>query len=167
MNQAMRYALVVGGAVVSILLFLLASASDNSGFLEGYYSWLLGLNATDYRALSALQQLSRQETVTMTGLGAALGTTAATTSAIVDRLERAGYAQRNRAETDRRLVTIEPTPLAWQKIVEIMRPLMGATDAWVKALRPEDAQLVTEFLQVTATHLTDHAATLAAQEADR
>ena len=41
------------------------------------------------------------------------------------------------------------------------------TDAWVKALRPEDARLVTEFLRVTATHLTDHAATLAAQEADR
>ena len=46
MNQAMRYALVVGGAIVSILLFLLASASDNSGFFDRYYSWLLGLNAT-------------------------------------------------------------------------------------------------------------------------
>jgi nitrogen fixation/metabolism regulation signal transduction histidine kinase len=44
-NQALRYALVVGGAVVSILLFLLASASDNSGFFDRYYSALLGLNA--------------------------------------------------------------------------------------------------------------------------
>jgi nitrogen fixation/metabolism regulation signal transduction histidine kinase len=42
----MRYALVVGGAVVSILLFLLASASDNSGFFGRYYTGLLGLNAT-------------------------------------------------------------------------------------------------------------------------
>jgi nitrogen fixation/metabolism regulation signal transduction histidine kinase len=42
----MRYALVVGGAVVSILLFLLASASNNSGFFDRYYAWLLGLNAT-------------------------------------------------------------------------------------------------------------------------
>ncbi|QOL50166.1 sensor histidine kinase [Massilia litorea] len=46
MNQAMRYALVVGGAVVSILLFLLASVSDNSAFFDRYYVWLLGLNAT-------------------------------------------------------------------------------------------------------------------------
>ncbi|MDC8760624.1 sensor histidine kinase [Janthinobacterium fluminis] len=45
MTQALRYALVVGGGVVSILLFLLASASDNSGFFDRYYSWLLGLNA--------------------------------------------------------------------------------------------------------------------------
>jgi nitrogen fixation/metabolism regulation signal transduction histidine kinase len=44
-NQALRYALVVGAAVVPILLFLLASASDNSGFFDRNYSWLLGLNA--------------------------------------------------------------------------------------------------------------------------
>ncbi|MBC7454443.1 MAG: HAMP domain-containing protein [Massilia sp.] len=31
--------------MVSILLFLLASASDNSSFFDRYYSWLLGLNA--------------------------------------------------------------------------------------------------------------------------
>ncbi|QOY96525.1 HAMP domain-containing protein [Massilia sp. UMI-21] len=45
MNRALRYALVVGGAIVSILLFLLASVSDNSGFFDRYYIWLLGLNA--------------------------------------------------------------------------------------------------------------------------
>jgi len=44
-NQALRYALVVGGGLISILLFLLASASDNSGFFDRYYGWLLGLNA--------------------------------------------------------------------------------------------------------------------------
>jgi nitrogen fixation/metabolism regulation signal transduction histidine kinase len=53
-NQVLRYALVVGGAVVSILLFLLASASDNSGFFDRYYSWLLGLNAAMAAALLTL-----------------------------------------------------------------------------------------------------------------
>jgi nitrogen fixation/metabolism regulation signal transduction histidine kinase len=43
-NQALRYTLVGGCAVVSILLFLLASASDNSSFFDRNYSWLLGLN---------------------------------------------------------------------------------------------------------------------------
>ena len=51
MNQALRYALIVGGAVVSILLFLLATASSNSGFFDRYYSWLLGLNAAVAGAL--------------------------------------------------------------------------------------------------------------------
>lgn len=45
MTQSLRYAMIVAGGVVSILLFLLASASDNSGFFDHYYSWLLGLNA--------------------------------------------------------------------------------------------------------------------------
>ena len=58
MNQALRYALVVGGAVVSILLFLLASASDNSGFFDRYYAWLLGLNAAVAVALLVLVGVS-------------------------------------------------------------------------------------------------------------
>ncbi len=44
MNRLLRYAMTVGGAVVAILLFLLATASDNSGMMDRYYSWLLGLN---------------------------------------------------------------------------------------------------------------------------
>nr|WP_249222950.1 ATP-binding protein [Noviherbaspirillum sp. L7-7A] len=41
----MRYVLVFGGAITGILLFLLASASENSVFFDQNYSWLLGLNA--------------------------------------------------------------------------------------------------------------------------
>jgi nitrogen fixation/metabolism regulation signal transduction histidine kinase len=53
-NQALRNALVVGGAIVSILLFLLSSASDNSSFFDRNYSWLLGLNAAMAVAMLAL-----------------------------------------------------------------------------------------------------------------
>ena len=51
MNQALRYAVIVGGALMSILLFLLATANSNSGFFDRYYSWLLGLNAAVAAAL--------------------------------------------------------------------------------------------------------------------
>lgn len=54
MTQVLRYALVIGSAIGSILLFLLASASDNSGFFERNYSWLLGLNAAVAGALLIL-----------------------------------------------------------------------------------------------------------------
>jgi nitrogen fixation/metabolism regulation signal transduction histidine kinase len=53
-TQALRYALVVGSAIASILLFLLASASDNSGFFDRNFSWLLGLNAAVVGALLIL-----------------------------------------------------------------------------------------------------------------
>ena len=58
MTQALRYLFVVAGAICSILLFLLASASDNSGFFDRYYSWLLAMNATVAFALLALVAVS-------------------------------------------------------------------------------------------------------------
>jgi nitrogen fixation/metabolism regulation signal transduction histidine kinase len=53
----LRYFLVVGGAVVSILLFLLASASENSALFDQHYPWLLGLNALMAAALLGLVTL--------------------------------------------------------------------------------------------------------------
>ena len=54
MTRLLRYGLIVGGAVVSILLFLLASASDNSDLFEQNYPWLLILNAVIAGALLVL-----------------------------------------------------------------------------------------------------------------
>jgi nitrogen fixation/metabolism regulation signal transduction histidine kinase len=45
MTRKLRYILVVGFGVFAILLFLLASASENTAFFDQHYSWLLGLNA--------------------------------------------------------------------------------------------------------------------------
>ncbi|ABR89551.1 two component sensor histidine kinase transcription regulator protein [Janthinobacterium sp. Marseille] len=57
MTRLLRYLLVVGGAVVSILLFLLASASENSNLFEQNYPWLLILNAVVAGALLLLVTL--------------------------------------------------------------------------------------------------------------
>ncbi len=54
MTRLLRYLLVVGGAVISILLFLLASASENSNLFERNYPWLLILNAVVAAALLTL-----------------------------------------------------------------------------------------------------------------
>jgi nitrogen fixation/metabolism regulation signal transduction histidine kinase len=56
----LRYILVVGGAVVSILLFLLASASENSAYFDRHYPSLLVLNAIITVALLALVGLLLQ-----------------------------------------------------------------------------------------------------------
>ena len=45
MQRYLRYFLIVGGAIISILLFLLASASSNSQFFDQHYPELLMLNA--------------------------------------------------------------------------------------------------------------------------
>ncbi|MDB5842055.1 MAG: hypothetical protein JWQ23_4007 [Herminiimonas sp.] len=57
MTRVLRYVLVVGGAIICILLFLLASASANSAFFDRHYPWLLGLNALIAVALLCLVTL--------------------------------------------------------------------------------------------------------------
>ncbi len=54
MRRWLRYMFVVGAAVISILLFLLASASENSASFDRHYPWLFGLNALAALALLAL-----------------------------------------------------------------------------------------------------------------
>ncbi len=44
MTRGLRYLWIVGTAVMSILLFLLASASENTDFFDQNYSWLVGVN---------------------------------------------------------------------------------------------------------------------------
>jgi len=53
-TRVLRYLLVVGGAIISILLFLLASGSENSQAFEQNYPWLLALNALVAAALLGL-----------------------------------------------------------------------------------------------------------------
>jgi len=56
-QRFLRYFLIVGGAIVSILLFLLASASENSAFFDRHYPELLVLNALIAVSLLALVAL--------------------------------------------------------------------------------------------------------------
>ncbi len=66
------------------------------------------MHPTDVRALIALMDASRAGEETTAGrLGAALGLNSAGTTALVDRLERAGHVRRVRSEKDRRKVTVE------------------------------------------------------------
>ncbi len=146
--------------------FALQALIAQSNDLERELARLLGLNATDYRALSALHQLGRQATVTVGQLATALGATPATTSAIVDRLERAGYAVRHRSESDRRQVTLEPTRLGWARIFEIMGPLMSDSDAYIKSLPHDEAKVVADFLTATVQQLTRHLETLSGRPAE-
>ena len=133
-----------------------------SNAVERELARLLALHATDYRALSALHQMRSAGTVTMGRLAAALNATPATTSAVVDRLERAGYAVRHRDAADRRHITIEATRLGWTRIMDIMRPLMADTDAYLKKLPPDEAQVVADFLAATAATLALHVERLSA-----
>ena len=54
MTRFLRYALIIGGALMSILLFFLTTVSENSSRFERYYEWLLDANAIVALALLIL-----------------------------------------------------------------------------------------------------------------
>ncbi|GGS21303.1 helix-turn-helix domain-containing protein [Streptomyces griseoviridis] len=87
-----------------------------------------GMHPTDVRALIVLMDAARAGEETTAGrLGAALGLNSAGTTALVDRLERAGHVRRVRGAGDRRRVTVEVDERAVALGRAHFGPLIGRT----------------------------------------
>lgn len=117
----------------------------------------MGINPTDFRALSALEFAGP---LTVGRLADELGATAATTTAIVNRLESRGYVVRHRGTDDRRQVLVSATPASAEGIMALMRPLMTATDQHLQALPAAEQKAVTDFLDAAQQLMRGHLRTL-------
>ncbi|BCW64305.1 MarR family transcriptional regulator [Arthrobacter sp. StoSoilB22] len=113
----------------------------------------LGLNLTDYRALTVLADSGP---VTVGALAADLGATAATTTALVSRLESHGYVERMRSTEDRRQVHVNVTEAASSKVKDLMLPLLSAASRQLDALPQDRQEVVTEFLDAVLNLMQDH-----------
>jgi DNA-binding MarR family transcriptional regulator len=123
---------------------------------------ILGLNLTDFHALSALAQSGP---VTVGKLAEDLGATPATTTAIVSRVEARGYMERHRSTEDRRHVQVSVTPAANRGIMNLMRPLMTATNEHITALPADHRAVVADFLDVAQHLMRDHLHALSEKDA--
>ncbi|MBP2048823.1 DNA-binding MarR family transcriptional regulator [Streptomyces griseochromogenes] len=115
------------------IVHLLRAAAVELGLHSARFAQHNGMHPTDVRALIALMDARRAGAETTAGrLGAALGLNSAGTTALLDRLERAGHVRRVRGETDRRRVVVEVTDgavdLGWaffgpliERSVELLR----------------------------------------------
>ena len=105
---------------------------------------ILGLNHTDQRCLDIISRLGR---VTAGELAREAGLTSGGVTAVVDRLERDGYARRVRDEDDRRRVLIESVPDALDKIWKIWGPLQEAWEAHSMRYSREQLEFLLGFLE--------------------
>ena len=78
---------------------------------------LLGINRTDARCLDILEQAG---SMSAGDLAQASRLTTGAITAVIDRLERAGYVRRVPDPSDRRRVLVEPTPHAFETANELM-----------------------------------------------
>ncbi|MGW2521002.1 MarR family winged helix-turn-helix transcriptional regulator [Streptomyces sp. NPDC001617] len=107
-----------------------------------------GMHPTDVRALIALLDASRAgEEMTAGRLGAGLGLNSAGTTALVDRLERAGHARRVRAEGDRRKVVIEVEEAAVELGWAFFGPLIGRAVELLRGYDERELAAIRGFLE--------------------
>ena len=115
----------------------------------------LGISTTDLHCLNIVE--SRQG-VTAGELAAESGLTTGAVTAVIDRLDRAGFARRVADESDRRKVNVEVTPAFYERAREIWGPV--AKD-WQGSLagRFSAAELETigSFLQLVGEMTARHA----------
>lgn len=136
-------------SVVETLQGLFALVRENEREIAVH----LGLNFTDYRALSLLAQSGP---MTAGKLAEDLGSTAATTTAITNRLESRGYLVRIRNTTDRRQVQLSASPAPAHQILELMRPLATAIDDHLQALPSDQRETIANFLDVAQKLMREH-----------
>ncbi len=118
------------------------------------------LHRTDLNALAAMVAAAREgKTMTPGALRAALNLSSPATTALVDRLDRAGHLARRRSEKDRRQVHLEMTDSARATGSELFSPLAGAITPVIDSLSPQELHVVMTFMQgvieATKTALDD------------
>ncbi|MEU6812735.1 MarR family transcriptional regulator [Streptomyces sp. NPDC046831] len=127
---------------------LLRATTVELGLHSARFAYRNDMHPTDVRALIALMDARRAGEETTAGrLGAALGLNSAGTTALIDRLERAGQVRRVRSGADRRRVLIEPTERAVELGWSSFGPLIARA---VELLRGYDAHqraAVRDFLE--------------------
>jgi DNA-binding MarR family transcriptional regulator len=124
--------------------------SDAAVLFHAAVAQRMGLNATDYKTMSALDRLgpmSAGEIAEYTGLA-----TASVTD-LIDRLVDKGYARRVRDANDRRKILVEPVE---ERVVEARR-YFRSTERSVAALyerySTRDLAVIADFLQHNVTRL--------------
>jgi DNA-binding MarR family transcriptional regulator len=121
---------------------------------EDAASEYFGVNRTAMRCMDVLEragQLTAGEIARQTGL------TSGAVTALLDRLERAGWVRRLRDDTDRRRILVELTDKARQGAAEVYGPFVNVQSEFDKY---SDAELrfITRYIERGSELLLEHAA---------
>jgi DNA-binding MarR family transcriptional regulator len=113
----------------------------------------LGLHVTDLRGLRLLER----EPMSAGALGEQTGLNGAAVTALIDRLEKAGYAVRERGTDDRRRITVRAIP---KKLCEVDSLYEGQGARMSKLLSeysPQEFSVIASFLEQTTQVLAEEA----------
>ncbi|WP_330283820.1 MarR family winged helix-turn-helix transcriptional regulator [Streptomyces sp. NBC_00588] len=138
------------------VVHLLRAVTVELGLHSARFAHRNGMHPTDVRALIALMDASRAGTgMTVGRLGAALGLNSAGTTALIDRMERAGQVRRVRGAGDRRRVLVEVTGTAVELGWASFGPLITAAVEVLRVYDERELAAVKGFLAGVLEAATD------------
>ena len=102
----------------------------------------LGITSSDLECLDIILLNAR---VTAGELAAATGLTTGAITGVIDRLEKAGFAQRERDPSDRRKIFVRALPAVEQRIAPLYRSLQQAAAAELAGYTDKQLALLLDF----------------------
>ena len=116
----------------------------NDAALDNVAAERMGVNRTD---LACLDVISSRGPVTAGEIARGAGLTTGAVTAVIDRLEKAGYARRVADESDRRKVMVEATPEMYEQAAGIWGPLAAEWQETISRYTTEELGLLLELMR--------------------
>jgi len=138
--------------LAEVLLAIRAHQTAQDGFDEAACA-VLGVNRSDGRCLDILDQHGR---MTAGELARRADLSGAAITALLDRLERAGYVTRLRDSVDRRRVLVEVTPELRRRAWEIWGPMVEDGTGGLDRYSDDQLRLIHEFVTQSQEYLGRH-----------
>jgi DNA-binding MarR family transcriptional regulator len=126
------------------LSLAIRSSQNVSEAFDEYVAAAVGINRTDLRCLDILEQ---RGPLTAGQLATAMHLSSGAITTLVDRLERAGFAQRRRDTVDRRRVLVELAPDRFERASPYYEPLYHGTVRLLENHSNEEIELMIDFLE--------------------
>jgi DNA-binding MarR family transcriptional regulator len=104
----------------------------------------LGIGSAD---LECLDLIALRGPISAGAIAEAVGLTSGAITGVIDRLERAGLARRERSREDRRKVIVRLTPAVERRVVPLFRPMEKAVMTAMADYRDEELQLLLDFFR--------------------
>jgi DNA-binding MarR family transcriptional regulator len=104
----------------------------------------LGIGSAD---LECLDLIALSGPISAGAIADAIGLTSGAITGVVDRLERAGLARRERRLEDRRKVIVRLTPAVERRVVPLFRPMEKAAMSALADYADEELQLLLDFFR--------------------
>jgi DNA-binding MarR family transcriptional regulator len=102
----------------------------------------LGVGSTD---IECLDLIALRGPISAGAIADAVGLTSGAITGVIDRLERAGLARRERSREDRRKVIVRLLPAVERRVAPLFRPMENAAMTALADYRDEELQLLLNF----------------------